>query len=65
MTLVYYDTDKYKAEQIHRVAQTLEEKLNDKILFLPKDFSVIINATVEQLEYAKQMLEAAIKLKEN
>ena len=45
------------------MSQAIKEKLGEDILFVPKDFHVILNATTEQLEAAKSALEVAIEMK--
>ena len=49
MTIIYYSTE-YPREQLYRMSQAIKEKLGEDILFVPKDFHVILNATTEQLE---------------
>ena len=65
MTILYFDIEKYSVEQLGRMSHSFEERLNDKVLFLPKDFHVILNATVEQLEAARKAIDAAIEFKKS
>jgi hypothetical protein len=63
MTIVYYSTD-YPKEQLYKLSQAIKDKIGKDVLFVPKDFHVLLNATTEQLNDAKQAIELAIKLKE-
>jgi hypothetical protein len=63
MTIVYYSTD-YPKEQLYKLSQAIKDKIGEDVLFVPKDFHVLLNATTEQLNDAKQAIELAIKLKE-
>lgn len=63
MTIVYYSTD-YPKEQLYKLSQAIKDKIGEDALFVPKDFHVLLNATTEQLNDAKQAIELAIKLKE-
>lgn len=65
MTILYFDTEKYSVEQLGQMRQSFEERLDDKVLFLPKDFHVILNATVEQLEAARKAIDVAIEFKKS
>ena len=63
MTIVYYSTE-YPKEQLYKLNQAIKDRIGEDVLFVPKDFHVILNATTEQLNEAKQAIELAIKLKE-
>lgn len=63
MTIVYYSTD-YPKEQLYKLSQAIKDRIGEDVLFVPKDFHVLLNATTEQLNDAKQAIELAIKLKE-
>ena len=62
MTIIYYTTQ-YPADTLWKISKAFKEKLGDDVLFLPKDFDVITDCSVEQLESAKSLLEAAIEQK--
>ena len=62
MTIIYYD--KRPVDELHKLTKVLKEKINDEVLFIPKDFDVILNASEDQLMSAKNTIEAALKLKE-
>jgi hypothetical protein len=64
MTIVYLDTDRFTAEALKRFADILRDKLDDEVLFLPKDITVISNCSAEQLKQIRKMLDAAIASKE-
>lgn len=64
MTIIYYNYNYHRAEEIHNLTKTLREKLDDEVLCIPKDFDVILNASEDQLLSIKNTIEAALKLKE-
>lgn len=64
MTVVYFDTD-YPKEHIAHLAEAMKAKLNDEVLFVPKNFEVLIDCPIDTLEAIKAKIEEAIKLKEN
>jgi hypothetical protein len=64
MTLIYYDTQTPKASLYDHMLKIREVVGND-ILFLPKDFNVLLQASEEQLLTAKNTIEAALKLKKD
>jgi hypothetical protein len=62
MTIIYYD--KRPVDELCKLTKVLKEKINDEVLFIPKDFDVILNASEDQLISIKNTIEAALKLKE-
>jgi hypothetical protein len=62
MTIIYYD--KRPVDELCKLMKVLKEKINDEVLFIPKDFDVILNASEDQLMSIKNTIEAALKLKE-
>ena len=64
MTIIYYNYNYHRAEEIHNLIKTLKEKLDDEVLCIPKDFDVILNASEDQILSIKNNIEAALKLKE-
>jgi hypothetical protein len=64
MTLIYYSGNLSQNQQQILLERT-RKVVNDEILILPKDFDVILNSSVEQLQAAKNTIDAAIKLKLN
>ena len=46
------------------LAQQLKTVYNDAVLFVPKEFSVLLHASKEQLLSAKKSIDAALALKE-
>jgi len=67
MTVIYYSTD-YPADHLFKLTKVIKKQLGDDVLFVPKDFEVILDCSVEQLESVKTTIEKAIekiKQKEN
>lgn len=64
MTLVYFERD-MKHQDMYALAQQLKIVYKDEILFLPKEFSVLLDTPKEQLLAAKKAIEAALALKES
>lgn len=62
MTVVYFDTD-YPKEQLVHLAEAMKNKLNDEVLFVPKNFEVLLDCPVDRLKAIKAKIEEAIKLK--
>lgn len=63
MTIIYFDNH-YPAETFWKISKAVKEKLGDDVLFLPKDFDVITDCSIEQLESVKRLIEAAIEQKQ-
>ena len=63
MTIIYYDLDMPR-ETMQAVANRVRESLNDEVLFLPKNFDVLMRTPREQLLSAKNAIEAALALQE-
>ena len=63
MTLIYYDEQQPKKE-LYIQCEKIREILGSDILFLPKSFSVYLNAPTEQLIAVKNAIDAALKLRE-
>ncbi len=67
MTIIYYSTI-YPADQLHKLTKVIKKQLGDDVLFVPKEFDVMLDCSVEQLESVKVTIEEAIekiKQKEN
>lgn len=64
MTIIYFDTD-FPKEQLAHLVEVMKNKLNDEVLFVPKNFEVLLDCPVYKLEELKAKIEEAIKLKEN
>ena len=64
MTLVYFESS-MKHQDMYILAEQLKTVYKDEILFIPKEFSVLLNASKEQLLAAKKSIEAALVLKES
>lgn len=59
MTVIYYSTI-YPAEQLLKLTKAIKKQLGDDVLFLPKDFEVMLDCSAEQLESIKITIEEAI-----
>jgi hypothetical protein len=67
MTVIYYSTD-YPADQLLKLTKAIKMQLGDDVLYVPKEFDVMLDCSVEQLESVKTTIEEAIdeiKQKEN
>ena len=61
MTLIYYDVNMPK-QSLHELFKKIREVIGDEALFLPKGFDVYLNASREQLIFAKNAIESALAL---
>ena len=67
MTVIYYSTT-YPLDRLLKLTKVIKKQLGDDVLFVPKDFEVMLDCSVEQLESIKITIEDAIekiKQKEN
>ncbi len=67
MTVIYYSTT-YPRDRLLKLTKVIKKQLGDDVLFVPKDFEVMLDCSVEQLESIKITIEDAIekiKQKEN
>lgn len=64
MTLIYYDSS-YPKEHIPKLKQIFVEKFGSDVLIIPKEFTVLQNASKAQLITAKNTIECALALQEN
>lgn len=62
MTIIYYDTNTCRPEQLEKLTRVVKDKIG-AALFLPKDFDVLLNASEEQLISIRNTIDAAIQLK--
>ena len=62
MTIIYYDTNTCKPEQLYKLVQTVKGELGN-VLCLPKDFDVLLNASEEQLISIRNTIDAALQQK--
>lgn len=61
MVVVYYD--KVPVDQLVNMRNHIAQVTDDKVLFIPKDFDILLDCSVSQLQAVKNMIEAAIKAK--
>lgn len=67
MTVIYYSTE-YPRDHLLKLAKVIKKQLGEDVLFVPKDFEIMLDCSVEQLESVKTTIEEAIekiKQKEN
>lgn len=64
MTLIYYDNT-FPKHQLANLRPMLSEKLGSDILFVPKDLTILQNATKEQLMVVKEAIELALLSQED
>ena len=60
MTVIYYSTD-YPCDRLLRLTKVIKKQLGDDVLFVPKEFEVMLDCSVEQLESVKITIEDAIE----
>jgi hypothetical protein len=68
MIILYYDRNDrsgWTPEHLHKFKNAVSKEINDKILLLPKDLDVILDASIEQLIALRDYVDKAIKEKEN
>lgn len=68
MHIVYYDRNDgsgWTPEHLYKFKEQLSKTTDDKILILPKDLEVILDAPVENLIAIRDYIDKAIKEKEN
>ena len=67
MTVIYYSTN-YRRDHLFKLTEGIKKQLGDDVLFVPKEFDVMLDCSIEQLESVKMTIEEAIekiKQKEN
>ena len=60
MTVIYYTTN-YPCDHLLKLTKVIKKQLDDDVLFVPKDFDVMLDCSAEQLEAVKLTIEEAIK----
>lgn len=67
MIILYYDRNDgsgWTAEHLHRFKEAISKSFDDKILLIPKDIDVVLNAPAEQLIALRDYIDSALKEKE-
>ena len=68
MIILYYDRNDgsgWTPEHLHKFKNAISKEAGDKILLIPKDIDVVLDASVEQLVALRDYIDKAIKEKEN
>ena len=64
MNIILIDTEKYTPDFIQNIANYIKQQSeNDKWIFLPKDFNVLINCSTQQLSCIRDYIDDAIREK--
>lgn len=64
MNIILIDTEKYTPDFIQNIANYIKQQSeNDKWIFLPKDFNVLIDCSTQQLSCIRDYIDDAIREK--
>lgn len=65
MNIILIDTEKYTPDRIQEMVNSIKEiSKEDKWIFLPKDFGVLLDCSTEQLYSVREYIDDAIHEKE-
>lgn len=65
MNIILIDTEKYAPDMIQEMVNSIKEfSKEDKWIFLPKDFGVLLDCSIEQLYSVREYIDDAIREKE-
>ena len=65
MNIVLYDSDKYNLEDINSIYRYMKEKIDmSNWVFLPKDFTVVLDCSTAELYAIQDRINDAIRDKE-
>lgn len=65
MNIILIDTEKYTPDRIQEMVNSIKEfSKEDKWVFLPKDFGVLLDCSTEQLYSIREYIDDAIREKE-
>ena len=65
MNIILIDTEKYTPDRIQEMVNSIKEfSKEDKWIFLPKDFGVLLDCSTEQLYSIREYIDDAIREKE-
>lgn len=66
MNVVLYDLDKYGLDEVNSIYMYMKEKIDmSDWVFLPKDFTVLLNCPTAELYAIRDHINDAIKEREN
>lgn len=64
MNIILIDTEKYTPDFIQNIVNYIKQQSeNDKWIFLPKDFNVLIDCSTQQLSCIRDYIDDAIREK--
>ena len=59
------DTEKYTPDEIQKIVNSIKEfSKEDKWIFLPKNFGVLLDCSIEQLLKVREYIDDSIREKE-
>ena len=65
MNIILYDSDKYDLEDINNIYRYMEEKIDiSNWVFLPKDFTILLDCSTSVLYSIQKRINDAIRDKE-
>ena len=65
MNIILIDTEKYTPDRLQEMVNSIKEfSKEDKWIFLPKDFGVLLDCSTEQLYSIREYIDNAIREKE-
>lgn len=65
MNIILMDTEKYTFDEIQGMVNSIKKvSKEDKWIFLPKDFGVLLDCSTEQLYSIREYIDNAIREKE-
>lgn len=60
MNIILFDSDIYTIKQVSTIYENIKDKFDDELIFLPKDFNVLLNCSKDSLISIKNRLEDVI-----
>lgn len=65
MNIILIDTKKHSADCIQDIYNFIKQQSKDEWIFLPKDFNVLLDCSIQQLYNIRNYINDAIYKKEN
>lgn len=60
MIILYYDTKEMKSEELQQAVETLRDVSEDNVVAVPKQFDVLLNASLDQLMMVRTIIDTAM-----